>query len=102
MFFELNKDALVIAITGTNGKSTTCKIIEKILKSAGYNVKTGGNIGKPVLSLIRSKKKKYFYFGNFILPARILKAFSFKTRRNIEYFSRSLRKTQKHGKIHKN
>ena len=60
LFFELNKDALVIAITGTNGKSTTCKIIEKILKTAKYNVKVGGNIGRPVLSLKRSKKKNIF------------------------------------------
>ena len=40
IFFDLNKDALIISITGTNGKSTTCKIIEKILKIAKYNVKT--------------------------------------------------------------
>ena len=33
LFFELNRSALVISITGTNGKSTTCKIIEKILKT---------------------------------------------------------------------
>ena len=36
LFFELNKEALIISITGTNGKSTTCKIIEKILKTAKY------------------------------------------------------------------
>ena len=60
LFFEFNKDALIISITGTNGKSTTCKIIEKILKTAGYNVKVGGNIGNPVLSLSRSKKKNIF------------------------------------------
>ncbi len=60
IFFELNKSALIISITGTNGKSTTCKIIEKILKTAKYNVKTVGNIGNPILSLKRSKKK-YVY-----------------------------------------
>ena len=56
LFFELNEDALIISITGTNGKSTTCKIIEKILKTAKYKVKTVGNIGNPILSLNRPKK----------------------------------------------
>ena len=57
IFFDLNKDCLIISITGTNGKSTTCKIIEKILKTAKYNVKTVGNIGNPILSLNKTKKK---------------------------------------------
>ena len=56
LFFELNEDALIISITGTNGKSTTCKIIEKILKTAKYKVKTVGNIGNPILSLNEPKK----------------------------------------------
>jgi len=60
LFFELNKDALIISITGTNGKSTTCKIIEKILKTAKYNVKTVGNIGNPILSLGDPNKKYIF------------------------------------------
>ena len=60
LFFEFNKKNLIISITGTNGKSTTCKIIEKILKTAKYNVKTVGNIGKPILSLTKSKKKCVF------------------------------------------
>ena len=30
LFFEMNKNALIISVTGTNGKSTTCKIIEKV------------------------------------------------------------------------
>ena len=60
LFFELNKNALIISITGTNGKSTTCKIIEKILKTAKYNTKTVGNIGNPVLSLNKTKKKCIF------------------------------------------
>ena len=57
LFFEFNKDVKIISITGTNGKSTTCKIVEKILKTANYNVKTIGNIGNPVLSLKKGKKK---------------------------------------------
>ena len=57
IFFELNKKNLIISITGTNGKSTTCKIIEKILKTAKYNVETVGNIGKPILSINKTKKK---------------------------------------------
>ncbi len=58
IFFELNKDSKIISITGTNGKSTTCKIIEKILKTAKYNVNTLGNIGNPILSLNKINKKK--------------------------------------------
>ncbi len=57
IFFDLNKTHQIISITGTNGKSTTCKMIEKILKTAKYNVKTLGNIGDPILSIGRIKKK---------------------------------------------
>jgi len=60
LFFELNRDGLIISITGTNGKSTTCKIIEKILKTARYNVSTVGNIGNPILSLNKTGKKYVF------------------------------------------
>ncbi len=57
LFFEANKNTEIISITGTNGKSTTCKLIEKILKTAKYNVKTVGNIGKPILTVNKNKKK---------------------------------------------
>jgi UDP-N-acetylmuramoylalanine--D-glutamate ligase len=40
-----------IAITGTNGKSTTTALIAHILKSAGMDTQMGGNIGTAVLSL---------------------------------------------------
>ena len=40
-----------IAITGTNGKSTTTALIAHILKSAGRDVQMGGNIGTAILSL---------------------------------------------------
>jgi UDP-N-acetylmuramoylalanine--D-glutamate ligase len=41
----------LIAITGTNGKSTTTALIAHLIKSAGRDVQMGGNIGVPVLAL---------------------------------------------------
>ncbi len=38
-----------IAVTGSDGKTTTTTIISEFLKAAGYNVYVGGNIGKPLL-----------------------------------------------------
>ena len=43
--------APVIAITGTNGKSTTTALIGHILASCGFDAQIGGNIGKSVLEL---------------------------------------------------
>jgi UDP-N-acetylmuramoylalanine--D-glutamate ligase len=40
-----------VAITGTNGKSTTTALIAHLLKSAGKDVQMGGNIGTPILAL---------------------------------------------------
>jgi UDP-N-acetylmuramoylalanine--D-glutamate ligase len=44
-------DAPFIAITGTNGKSTTTALISHILKSAGRDTQMGGNIGRAVMTL---------------------------------------------------
>lgn len=44
-------DAPFIAITGTNGKSTTTALIAHILSQAGLDVQMGGNIGTAILSL---------------------------------------------------
>jgi UDP-N-acetylmuramoylalanine--D-glutamate ligase len=44
-------DAPFIAITGTNGKSTTTALIAHLLRSAGGDVQLGGNIGTAILSL---------------------------------------------------
>ncbi|MCD1634921.1 UDP-N-acetylmuramoyl-L-alanine--D-glutamate ligase [Martelella mediterranea] len=44
-------EAKLIAITGTNGKSTTTALIGHILKAAGRDVEVGGNIGRAVLDL---------------------------------------------------
>ncbi len=44
-------EAPFIAITGTNGKSTTTALIAHVLKEAGREVELGGNIGRPILTL---------------------------------------------------
>ena len=41
----------LVAITGTNGKSTTTALIAHLIKSAGHDAQMGGNIGVPVLAL---------------------------------------------------
>ena len=48
---RLAPDAPFIAITGTNGKSTTTALIAHILVAAGRDVQMGGNIGTPILQL---------------------------------------------------
>ncbi|WP_068085948.1 UDP-N-acetylmuramoyl-L-alanine--D-glutamate ligase [Polycladidibacter stylochi] len=44
-------DAAFVAITGTNGKSTSTALISHLLRHAGFDVQMGGNIGRPVLDL---------------------------------------------------
>lgn len=41
----------VVAITGSNGKTTTTTLIGEILKNAGIEAQVGGNIGTPLLTL---------------------------------------------------
>ena len=51
LFYLTNPKLKTIIVTGTNGKSTICKILEHVLKKNKINVKLGGNIGKPILNL---------------------------------------------------
>lgn len=43
-----NLGAKVVAITGTNGKSTTTAMIGRLLEGLGYSVFVGGNLGDPL------------------------------------------------------
>ena len=42
----------IIAITGSNGKTTTTALTGKILEHAGLSTQVGGNIGTPVISMV--------------------------------------------------
>jgi len=51
LFYLINKDFKSIVVTGTNGKSTTCKLIHHLLKKNQFKILLGGNIGNPILNL---------------------------------------------------
>ena len=55
-FFELCP-CRIIAVTGSDGKTTTTTLIAKMLEAAGKTVWLGGNIGTPLLPLARQMKK---------------------------------------------
>ena len=44
----------VVGITGSNGKTTTTTLTGELLKHGGLPVQVGGNIGKPLISLVES------------------------------------------------
>ena len=51
----MKKKIKTIVVTGTNGKSTTCKLLEHLLKNNKLKCSLGGNIGSPILDLKISK-----------------------------------------------
>ncbi len=53
--FARHVDAPVVAITGSNGKSTVTTLLGEMARAAGKNVRVGGNIGTPALDLIEAQ-----------------------------------------------
>jgi UDP-N-acetylmuramoylalanine--D-glutamate ligase len=59
VFFEVCP-CKILAVTGSDGKTTTTTLISEMLKAAGYTVWLGGNIGTPLLPLVRQMKANDF------------------------------------------
>ena len=57
----LFKNGDILAVTGTNGKTTTVKLIENIFKIASKNYATLGNIGTPFTEFLTHQKQKTTY-----------------------------------------
>ncbi len=55
-------EAIIVGITGSNGKTTTASLVFEILKNGGLNVALGGNIGKSFAELVSEEK-----YENFVL-----------------------------------
>jgi UDP-N-acetylmuramoylalanine--D-glutamate ligase len=47
----------IVAITGTNGKTTTTALVGELLKDAGLPVQVGGNIGTPLVLLVETSRE---------------------------------------------
>ncbi len=48
---SIKKKTKIIAVTGTNGKTTVCTLLEYLFLEAGYKAKAAGNIGFPILDI---------------------------------------------------
>ena len=51
LFYLTNRNVKSVVVTGTNGKSTTCKLLAHLLKKNKFKYSLGGNIGTPILDL---------------------------------------------------
>ena len=55
LFYLSNHELKSVVVTGTNGKSTTCKLLAHLLKKNKFKFSLGGNIGTPILDIKNSK-----------------------------------------------
>ena len=55
LFYLYNNKFKSIVVTGTNGKSTTCKLLAHLLQKNKFKYSLGGNIGTPILNLKKFK-----------------------------------------------
>lgn len=58
--FAIEATAPVIAITGSNGKTTVTTLVGKMIENAGKTVAVGGNIGTPVLNLLQKPEPEFY------------------------------------------
>ena len=55
LYSQITNNEKIIAVTGTNGKSTTVKLISEMLKFNGINSYVGGNYGPPLMNVYNKK-----------------------------------------------
>jgi len=83
----------VVAVTGTNGKTTTTALIGEMLRDAQLNVQVGGNIGKALVSLAEHRATTVGLWSRFRV---------FNWRRSLIFINggaRAERDAESHGSI---
>ena len=55
LFYLTKKNSKTIVVTGTNGKSTTCKLLAHLLQNNKFKFSLGGNIGTPILDINKNE-----------------------------------------------
>lgn len=53
-------DGRILAVTGTNGKSTTVTLIQELLQNAGFASSLKGNIGTPLITSVMEPRKDFY------------------------------------------
>lgn len=66
IFYRSKPDRPIVALTGTNGKSTTTTLITHILNNCGKKAVLAGNIGLPVLDMELPPKKMAWLCWSFL------------------------------------
>ena len=64
LYYRSLKNEKIIAVTGTNGKSTTTKLIGEIIKKKYNNTFIGGNIGEALCNSFTKKAKCLHWTGS--------------------------------------
>lgn len=74
LFCQLNQERKkpleILALTGSNGKSTVVSLLAHLAKQLGVNAKLGGNIGQPVLDIFTreiSNKDEAYYIPDLLI-----------------------------------
>jgi len=57
---QINDSRPIVAITGSNGKTTVTSLLDLMARKSGVNVGTGGNIGTPALDLLSDEDTELF------------------------------------------
>jgi len=57
---EIGQAKPIIAITGSNGKTTVTLLLDQMAKKSGIKVGTGGNVGTPALDLLQKENTELF------------------------------------------
>lgn len=59
-FASRHTNSKIIGITGSNGKTTTTKLVDHIMQHAGLDVLMAGNVGKSFARMVAEKEPAYF------------------------------------------
>ena len=71
--FEISfPDTIKITVTGTNGKSTTSKLLYDVLKANKIDARLTGNIGYPILKETNIKKILYLLLRRLLISLNIV------------------------------
>ena len=61
LYSRLISNQKIIAVTGTNGKSTTVKLISDMINNSGLNCFVGGNLGPPLMDFVNKNILSNFH-----------------------------------------